>query len=332
MKNILHLFILLLISLSCYSQNVLLINDNDNITQNTDTFIVAMQNSNYANYTYYDAAASSQMPSSAFLQNFDIIIYYASTDGSGLGIWDNGQNGNNALRGFLTDGGRAWLIGADILYAGSYSTPVSFADNSFAYEYMGLASYNVQSYGDDGSTGVSQVNYTNTTSFSFPDSLLWSLGTLWWVDGVTSRANGLSIYQMGPSTYALAGETCMTHFYDLTTNVMSTFFDPALISEEESRIDFINTTLDYFWQFDLGISDNLIVDSEIKIYPTLVNEHLIIERKIEQNQFFEVFSISGDLVKSGNLKPGTNLISTKELSRGMYLIKNSHSCQKFIKQ
>ena len=333
MKNIACFLIILFISFSSDAQSILLINDNDNITQNTDTFLVAMDNSNYSNYTYYDVASSGQMPASSFLSNFDIIIYYASTDGAGLGIWDNGQNGNNAIKGFLTDGGRAWFIGSDILYAGAYSAPINFSQTSFAYEYLGLESYDSQSYGDDGGLGVSNVFTTATAPTSFPSTLGWTLGTLWWVDGVTPRVGTTNLYEMGPSNYPLYQAVCMTHYNDFLTNAMSTFFDPALIlGTTTNRIDFINESLNYLWSFDLGVDHMEKSASLVTLYPTITSTQLNIESLFTNNESFEIYNSAGQQLQKGRLYPSINSISVAALNKGIYFIRVQNVVEKFIIQ
>lgn len=321
--------------LACFStqaQNILLINDNDFFPPNTDTLVSTIQNSNYVNFTYYDAIDSAQMPAETYLANFDIVIYYASTDGGGLRIWSDGQDGNLAIKNYLASGGRAWIIGSEILFAGNYLTPTTFASTSFVYENMGIESYNVQSYGDDGNLGVDQVDFSNNSTIAFPDSLTWIFNTLWWVDGVTTRQNGTVLYEMGPASYSLAGEAAMVHYQDPVTNVMSTFFDPALIDTLQNRIDFVNASLYYLWPFDLSVSETKTKNATIKVYPTIAQNQLTIESKLDIATPYEIYSISGQLMKFGTLEVATSTIGVEDLSQGVYFIKVGQTTAKFIKQ
>ncbi|MFD1551765.1 T9SS type A sorting domain-containing protein [Putridiphycobacter roseus] len=330
MKKLYILGIALLTGLSINAQNILVINDNDNITQNTDTFLAALQGSDYSTYTYFNAIDSNQMPSSTYLQDFDVVIYYASTDGIGLNLWDNGQAGNTALKGFLTDGGRAWIIGTDLFYAGGYTNPETFLSTDFTYEYMGLTSYNVQSYGDDGNVGLPQVDLNSNVTANFPDSLIWTFSTVWWADGVTVRNEGTAIYNMGPSSYTLAGETAMTHYHDFATNVMGTYFDPALINTDQKRIDFINASLNYFIDFDLGINKNNTVENLIKVYPSPANSYITIESSFAKKQNYQILNIAGKEMLSGNLNTNINTISISALSSGIYFVKAGNTVKKII--
>jgi hypothetical protein len=331
MKTLLIISVFLVASAKLSAQSILLINDNNNITQNTDTFLLAMQNSNFANYTYYNLVDSAGMPSVNYLSNFDILIYYASTDGFGLGLWDNGQSGNNAIKSFLIDGGRAWFIGSDILYAGTYSVPSTFAPTSFPYLYMGLTSYDSQSYGDDGGIGVSEIFRKTAAPGSFPASLQWTLGSLWWVDGVTSRPGAIELYEMGPSSYPLYEAVCMTHYYDFETNALSSFFDPALIlGSTTDRIDFINASLDYLWSFDLGIHSQAQESTPIKLYPTVSDTEITVELLSDLEIPYEIYASSGVLVASGVLNAPVNVVDVKNFSSGVYFIKAENSVEKFI--
>ena len=329
--NKIYFFILLFLSsTSVKAQNIMFINDNDYITQNTDTFLLALQNSDYGTFTYFNAIDSSQMPSYADYEGFDLVIYYASTDGAALGLWDNGQAGNTALKSFLSDGGSAWIIGADILYDGGYVTPATIGNTDFAYEYMGLETYNVQSYGDDGGNGLPQVDFSNQTSTSFPDSLIWTFSTFWWADGVTPRPGATTIYKMGPSSYTLSGEVTMSHYYDFVTNVIGTYFDPALIDTPQNRINFINATLNYFTGFDLSANTLNEKDKYIKIYNNPGDKNLTVESLFNENKTFEIISIGGAMVHTGQIKPQINTLSLAQLSGGIYFLKVENSVEKFI--
>jgi len=331
MKQYFLLLTLFLGTFNAISQDILLINDNDNITQNTDTFLLALQNSNYQNYTYYNLVDSTSMPSYDYLSGFDILIYYASTDGIGLGIWDNGVNGNAALQGFLIDGGRAWFIGSDILFAGGYMAPTTFNTSDFAYEYLGLESYNNQSYGNDGGLGVSEIFRHSSAPTTFPTSLEWVFSTAWWVDDITSRVGATDLYEMGPSGYALHEAVCMTHYTDAVTNAMTSFFDPALIlGTTTDRVDFINSSIDYLWSFDLGFSDEPESVSTIKIYPSQAENYINIETTLTTNLSFEVYSMLGSVVISGELNNSTTVINVQDLEAGMYFFRTGNEVQKFM--
>ncbi|MFK8045203.1 MAG: T9SS type A sorting domain-containing protein [Crocinitomicaceae bacterium] len=329
MKNIYVLLLFAITTLKLSAQDILLINDNDNISQNTDTFLLALQNSNYSTFTFYNHVDSSQMPTLTYLNNFDILIYYASTDGGGLGLWDIGQNGNNAIRGFLANGGRGWFIGTDLLFAGGYSTPSTFTQTSFAYEFLGLESYDSQSYGDDGNMGVSNIYTTAAAPTAFPSILGWTLGTLWWVDGVTSRTEATNLYEMGPSNYPLYQAVCMTHFRDEYTNALSSFFDPALIlGHNTDRVDFINESLDYLWPYQLSIDNNTI--KTLKLYPTIASDIITVKNSFQKDFEYEIINISGQIIKTGSVNSNLFSIPVSSFPTGIYFLKVGELVEKFI--
>ena len=110
---------------------------------------------------------------------------------------------------------------------------------------MGLTSYDVQSYIDDGSLGCPEVDRTSTASALFPANVHWVFATDWYIDGCTADAGTRQIYAMGPSSYVLNGKKCMFHNLQPGLSIMSTFFDPALIDTFTDRVTFMQQGITY---------------------------------------------------------------------------------------
>lgn len=326
MKTITTLTLTLLLQFA-WSQNILFVNDNNNITDNTDSILVALQNTNYGSFDYFNIPDSSSNPDLNLLSNYDLIIWYASTDGVGLGLWSNGTTGDLALKDYLIAGGRAWIIGSDILYAGGYLAPSNFNSGEFAHDFMGLASYDVQSYGDDGSLGAEMVTSTNAAPTSFPDTLTWIFPTAWWIDGVTMQAGATDMYQMGPSTYTLSGAISMAHFKDVETNVMSTFFDPALISTEILRSTFLEKSIAYLLNFDLGI--NPVNKTFFSLHPNPAEDQLWININSSEAEDYTIHTLDGKVIRNDKLQKKS--ISIAELPSGNYLITIGGQTKRFVK-
>lgn len=316
-----------------WSQNILFVDDNDNITDNTDSVLVALQLTTYGTFDYYNIADSAgATPGSALLEQYDLVIWYASTDGVGLGFWTTGTGGDSELITYLVDGGRLWVIGSDLLYAGGYTTlPATFAAGDFTHDFMGLASYDVQSYGDDGNVGVSEVDRMTGAPAYFPGSLSWIFPTHWWVDGVTPLAGATNLYEMGPSSYTLAGAIPMTHYRDANTNTMSTFFDPALIDTRVHRVNFLQQSIFYLLNFDLGISET--ASPKWTVYPNpATNEVVFSAEAAMNNSCFELVSATGTVVRTGALSGTAATIELTGLCSGIYFLHSGGSVQQLVKE
>ena len=229
---------------------VLFVNDNDNITYNTDTLLNDLAAAGIV-YDVYDIPTSGGVPpSAALMDGYDKVIWYCSTDGVDLGFWsDDGQL--NIIDRIL-NGKKIWIIGQDLIYSAYGVAPIAFDVGDFPTDFMGIASYDVQSYGDDGNVGCPGMVVDAGVSGSFSAGFGWVFSTLWWVDGVTPTSDATAIYAMGPAPYVLEGAISMLHFHPPGMNVMSTLFDPALIDTFDARKTFLQETLAYM-DLDAGV-------------------------------------------------------------------------------
>lgn len=220
---------------------LLFVNDNDYITYNTDTILHDLAAAGIA-VDVYDVAAQGAPPTLAQMYDYPGVIWYCSGDGAGLGLWNDVQD----LSDLAAANVPIWFIGTDMLYAGFGNTPVTFAATDLPSAVMGLQSYDVQSYGDDGGAGCAELDVTPAAASAFAPTVQWSFSTLWWVDGCTPAMDGAdAIYTMGPMSYALQGYASMVHAHNNGQNVMSSFFDPALIDTYENRLLFLQQTVAY---------------------------------------------------------------------------------------
>ncbi len=320
-------FILMGFSMSSYSQKILLVNDNDDIVYNTDTFKTDLSNTIYSGYHYWSIPDSAyNAPTAAFMDTFDLVIWYASTDGVGLQFWNGtGTAGNPNVVTYAQTGKPLWIIGLDILYE-KYAEGSTFTAGEFPKDIMGLTSYDVQSYVDDGSTGCPQVDRISTASSLFPDSLKWAYSTLWYVDGCTPDAGTLSLYQMGPASYTLNGRKCMFHNKQPSTSVMSTFFDPALMDSFNNKINFLQNSITYLLGGTTGIKST-VHTGNTRLYPDPATTAFTVEINAEKggDATVEIFNMLGNKVmqQQANLSVGHNSLTTsvRELNTGLYIVK-----------
>lgn len=316
------------LTFSASAQNILLVDDNDYILENSDTLIMNLAQTSYGSFDVWNVVSYGATPGSVDLASYDLVIWYASTDGAGLGFWNAGPGGDSELITYLVDGGRAWIIGSDILYAGGYDPSDAFATGDFAYDFMGLVSYDSQSYGNDGSTGVTQMEVADAPAY-FPDTLQWIFPTFWWADGVTTRAGAHDMYTMGGDlAYPLYGNPSMTHYQDPNTNVMSTLFDPALIDTPENRIEFLERSIFYMLE-GLGVAEN--TTEGLHIYPNPATDLVSVTSEDEETQAFQLFSANARLVQTGELVYGQNALSLGNLESGIYFLHAKNAVLKLVK-
>jgi hypothetical protein len=299
-------------------QQILLVNDNDYITYNTDTIVSSLLNSAYSEFDYWSVPDSGgNTPGEAFLLGYDLVIWYASTDGFGLGFWNDGAQGNDALVGYALSGAPLWVIGEDVLFA-QYGPSAGLAAGDFAYDFMGLASYDTQSYVDDGGTGVPQLDRLPAAPASFPETLTWVFDSLWYVDGCTPRPGTLAFYEMGPDDYALSGELSMFHHTTGGLSVMSEFFDPALLDTHETRVAFLEACITYL--LDTGTAVTNLEEAAVAVYPNPASDWIAVNTLPEYGAGLQLLTLRGEAVFSvAVLPPGWNRLQLSGLPAGVYL-------------
>lgn len=342
-KRLLSIFTLLL-SVIAYSQNdILLVTDNNLDTSDNSTFYNALLTTSYTNVTLHEADVNGA-PAVAQLNNYDLVIWFSGDDGFELNFWSNGIAGNTALKSYLDNGGKLWMVGSDIIFEMYGSAQDTFTTGEFMYDYAWLQSYDMQTYADDGGLGVPQVERNANVSSSYPSPLTWIFSTLWYADAVTPRNETISVYEFGPTSYPNSGETTMTFYENNTFSVMSTLFNPTSIdtSTTAGRLNFTpNNDLDFFIQATLDhifasslstVESNLNVTS-LNAHPNPSKDYFDITFNSETllDEDYELYSLLGEVVLKGQLTNFTTKISTKMLSKGTYILKIGNINKKIIK-
>lgn len=325
MKKLILSLLAIALFTTAKSQHILVVNDNDNITYNTDTFLHGMDQSMYHTYTYWSVPDSAgATPSTSFLNTFDVVIWYCSTDGVGLSFWQDTSFVNPALSAYVAGGGGLWVIGLDVLYNAYGAAGATFGAGEFTHDYMGLASYDKQSYADDFNVGVPQMNRSAGVSTTyFPDSLLWIFPTLWYADACTPTAGTKAIYEMGPSSYLFAGLKSMflNHNASANINVLSTFFDPALIDEQAHLVKFIEGGIHELYA-TTGIDAPQNNLPSLLVYPNPVSDNMLVDIAAYDIDQLQVVNSEGKTVQVMTVKPHQTMatIDASEMAAGTYFI------------
>ena len=325
MKKLILSLLAIALFTTAKSQHILVVNDNDNIIYNTDTFLHGMDHSIYHSYTYWSVPDSAgATPSASFLGNFDVVIWYCSTDGVGLSFWQDTTFVNPALSTYVAGGGGLWVIGQDVLFDAYGTAGKTFHAGEFTHDYMGLSSYDKQSYLDDFNVGVPQMNRSagvNTTYF--PDSLLWIFPTLWYADACTPNAGTKSIYEMGPSSYLFSGLTSMflNHNMGAHINVLSTFFDPALIDMQSHLVKFIEGSINELYS-PSGIYSNQNNLPRLLVYPNPISDKAMVDIAAYDVDNLQVVNSMGEVVKTMLITTHqtTATIDMTGMTNGIYFV------------
>jgi len=222
--------VLLLLILSVFSgigfaqPKILFVGDEDLGFGNKDVVRASLDRLSFQ-YTYFNANDSLRSPSAAELDLYDLVIWYTSYDGFKTWFWNGNFEVNPAVQSYLNGGGRLWVSGTDLLYD-KFGAPVyTFAPGDFVYDYLGVSSYDVQSYGSDGGTGVSELDLAPGSPLVSAEKLTWIYPTAWWIDGVTTTGEGEPVYNFGPESYSLAGYSAAVYHETASFKVFSCFFD-----------------------------------------------------------------------------------------------------------
>ncbi len=316
------------------AQNVLFVNDNNYITYNTDTVLNALTGTGIE-YDIFNASDSMRSPTAAEMAPYLAVIWYCSTDGANGYLWNGTDSDNAELIVYLENGGRVMVIGTDFLYDRYGSPGDVFSAGSFPYDYLGIASYDVQSYGDDGGVGVPQL--LPVTSLPLP-IVNWIFPTAWWVDGVTPANMASSLYKMGPDTYTLAGKDAA--IVNEWFHCVSLFFDPAIMDSYANRVQLLKVLIvNYLMPIVPGLNENSkkmsipLINSEIPAKNSI--QCLIPPIFTDKSHPFTIIDNLGRKIISKTVKnESTFTINISSLTDGMYVLQTSdkgkYYFQKFV--
>lgn len=254
-------------------------------------------------------------PPFSTLDQYQTVIWYCGTDGTNLGFW----NGIDDIHNYAFTGRKLWIIGQDLLYA-LYGTPTIFTPTDFPYEVMGLSSYLLQSYGDDGGIGLPQAVAAPGMITYFAASLGWTFETLWWVDGCEVRDGVTEVYHMGPGSYMYAGFTCMAHQKDPgVLNVMSTLFEPTYINTPAARTLFVQQTLAYM-DLNTGIDQVAAPVPGFQVLHAPGSEQVVLDCD-EAITHVAVHSAQGAMVHNANgINDPRHVLSTAGWANGVHVV------------
>jgi hypothetical protein len=278
-------------------------------------------------YTVFNIVDGATPPTYAQLDAYERVIWFCGTDGTSLGFWNAIQD----IRDYAQTGKKIWIIGQDLLYALHGAAPKTFVSGDFEYDVMGIEIYQAQSFADDGSLGVPQMDVDPAVASSFAPTLTWIFTTLWYADAAyTELENVQGIYNMGPAGYALAGIPSMVHHSDPGLfNVMSTLFNPTVIATTNGRVQFIEETLAYM-NVNVGMAE---IDSSIPALgftnnPALDRVDVLCTEAIRNIQ---VYGPDGrEVYANGGLNTMRSTLDMTAFSAGIYVVRAQTMSDKIV--
>ncbi|MCB0653253.1 MAG: T9SS type A sorting domain-containing protein [Saprospiraceae bacterium] len=340
MKYFLPFVFMLFMSTLTLSQDIsiLLVDDSKDDFFNTDLLKTALENGSYA-FDLYNVPDSLAVPEFAYLQNYDLVIWHTSTDGVGLGFWNFNDEINGGLAQYLSEGGNLWLTGNDFLYD-VYNTPSTFVEGDFAYDFLGIESYDAQTYADDGGFGVAFVTPAMDQPITGLGDIDWQFSTLWYADSFTGREGAVSIYEMGGDGYALQGSTAGLWYDNGTSKCLSFAFDLALASSQGVIDNTVSSVVDFFASV-ITTNNNIIeVIPAFEIFPNPINESAKVSFELKETASvqIDIFNMNGQkvfgLLPLSNLTSGIHSfdwIPAAALNSGMYEMRIKLGQQVFSK-
>jgi hypothetical protein len=274
------LFNFILLSLGSAQISILFVDDTDDTFGNAEWLQDNLTSLGIA-YDVFDAAGTVTSPTDTEMAAYDLVIWHASSDGVDLLFWNGVDEDNGNIISYLNGGGNLWVIGNDLFYDRYGFAPVDFEAGDFAYDYMGMTQFSVESYNDDGELGVPYVTPADGQPITGLDTVYWVFSTLWYADGATLRPEAIPIYEMDGDGYPLAGSVTGALYYDGNFSTLSFLFDLALALDEATAQMVLQSVVDYF---TLLVSTDEVsgAASGLTAFPNPVAESCTIQFELEK--------------------------------------------------
>ncbi|MDP5169537.1 MAG: T9SS type A sorting domain-containing protein [Bacteroidia bacterium] len=258
--------------------SVMFVDDSEDTFGNAELFASSLDSLGIS-YLYFNALDSAASPADTLMAKYDLVIWHTSNVGSGgpLWLWNQLDEDNANIVSYLNGGGNLWLVGLDFLFDRYNTAADTFAAGDFPYDYLGVSSYDVQTYADDGSLGVPFVYADTASAIEGLDTLSWIFSTMWYADGVTPVAEASTIYRMGDASYVFA-EKPIGILYDADTfETLTFFFDLALAADFSMIKNTTSAVIDYFSTVDSTTSIQDFPATAFTLFPNPATNHLSME-------------------------------------------------------
>lgn len=225
----------------------ILVVDDDNRYNNETKLYTALYNTFY-DYDSFDCSAADASPSLEILIQYDLVIWFAGSDGVDLYFWSGNDTENPVIGEYLDTGGRMWVYGMDILYDMYGGAIDYFAPGDVMYDYFGTLSYRAQSWANDDSQGLPMLVSTDYTAVTTMDTITWntSSGILKYADGCDIAGGAMADMLFGPEDYQLAGMVNSYHYTDGNFLTMSSWTNPYYLVSDSARALWVGDVMNWF--------------------------------------------------------------------------------------
>ena len=276
------------------NMSILFVDDSDDTFDNAETFANAIASLGYA-YEFHDAVAMGS-PVVQDMELFDLVVWYTGSDGTDLQLWSGNETDNEDIVGYLEGGGALWLVGLDFLFDRYGTPPAQFDEDDFVSDFLGISSYEVQSYGNDGELGVSFLNPSLQSPIVGNTTIDFIFETLWWVDGVTLLDNAEPVYEMGGNDYPLEGQVCGLYYQHTSTSALTYLFDISLV-DPALLASAIQPALTFFESQVLWVFGSLF-DEKLEIFPNpnTGSFRIVFNNSLSPAAIIRLYDSSGRLV------------------------------------
>lgn len=297
--SILFSLLCLLIHAQGQSQiSILFVDDSDDTFGNTELFFNSFEAAEYP-ADYYNAVDSSQSPSYETMKAYDVVVWHSSTQSANLAFWQKTNEDNQEIIQFLENGGKMWLVGNDFLFGRYGGAQIEFTEGDFPYDYLGVDTYVMQTYVDDGNLGVPSVYPDINATIANLSELTWAFSTLWYSDGITINENASPIYRMGDENYPYYQTITGSLFGNDTFQVLSYFFDLALVTNTGMIEENIKAVMDDFSNRILDNNDQKVYNEDIHLYPNPATDYIYLDFQSKSNTIerVELLTLSGEVIQ-----------------------------------
>ncbi len=253
-QKITSLILTILLPIGVFANlSILLVNDNNNDAERI-TIIEEAITSNAYEYVLFDASAAGASPSQALMESFDLVIWYTGNDSNNLLFWNGNDTDNEAIEGYLANGGMLWVQGLDWLFDRYGGGPAVFNPGNLLNDYFGIYTYYGQSYVNDGGNGVPQLDSQSGNSIFSLNTIEWQYSTMWYVDALIGTSSSQYLYEMGPSSYLLSGFYPAIYMENQEAKVISFAFETARLDSQSHTNSLLGDGLDFFASYGSGIT------------------------------------------------------------------------------
>ncbi len=272
----------------------------------------------------------------ADLQNYDMVIWHTGDDRVALNLWDTTSTPgtvkfNPALQEYYDNkDGAIWLDGLCFIKPLVFTTdgsaadndtvatllPISFSAGNFIYDVLGITqwAYESKSMGD---AGVPQYDKTAENTITTLNPIQWEYSTLWRADGWSVTPEATPLYQMGPSSYAGAGNVS---FYKYVNNGVTLYVSSVRLGKVGDGSAFNQSNLDNLVASivnDAPAAVNSVSNNNLTIYPVPADTYININGA--ENAQIIISDIAGRKVISQNISQNST-IDISNLPAGIYNI------------